>query len=121
MSSSNNLLVALSRWVSGQQENFLSDAFVHLLNLLAQQMPEAFAMAIKKITNGAITPTVETAPNFIVASQIFTSEGTPDIEISGPNAYALIEVKDESPVDEKQIERYTRLIEQNDADAKCGD
>ena len=35
MDPSNNLLVALNNWASGKQENFLTDAFVHLLNRLA--------------------------------------------------------------------------------------
>ena len=119
MNPSSNLLVSLSKWASGQQENFLSDAFVHLLNLLAQQVPDAFALVLEQITIGAIRPTPETASDFIVTSQISTSEGMPDIEISGPNSYALIEVKDESPINVEQIERYSRLVEHANADSKC--
>ena len=117
--SSSNLLVTLSRWASGQQENFLSDAFVHLLNLLAQEVPTAFSMVMEEMTHGIIKPTPETATEFVISPQIDTSAGTPDIEIRGPNTYALIEVKDESPVDVEQIDRYTRLIKQNDAGTKC--
>ena len=119
MNTSSNLLVTLSKWASGQQENFLSDAFVHLLNLLAQEVPTAFSMVMEEMTHGIIKPTPETATEFVISSQIATSAGTPDIEIRGPNTYALIEVKDESPVDVEQIDRYTRLIKQNDADTKC--
>jgi len=119
MDPSNNLLVALNNWASGQQENFLTDAFVHLLNRLALEVPDAFAMLLDQITDGAINPTSVTASDFVVTAQVTTSEGMPDIEIIGPNAYALIEVKDESPVDEEQIERYGRLVEQNGSDSKC--
>jgi len=116
---STNLLVSLSKWASGQQENFLSDAFVHLMNVLAQDSPEAFAEVVEKMSGGIIRPTSESAEDFALVSQIDTPEGTPDIEIAGPDAYALIEVKDESPVDEDQVGRYLKLIEGNDADSKC--
>ena len=119
MNTSSNLLVSLSKWASGQQENFLSDAFVHLLNILAQEVPDAFVLVLEQLTMGAIKPIPETASDFIVTSQVSTSEGMPDIEINGPNSYALIEVKDGSPVNVEQIERYSRLVENNDAESKC--
>ena len=43
MDPSNNLLVALNNWASDQQENFLADAFSHLLNRLALEVLDAFA------------------------------------------------------------------------------
>jgi len=116
---STNLLVSLSKWASGQQENFLSDAFAHLMNVLAQDSPEVFAELVGSMSHGIVRPTSESTTDFAVVSQIDTSEGTPDIEIAGPNAYALVEVKDESPVDIGQVERYLRLIERNDARSKC--
>ena len=113
-----NLLASLSKWASGQQENFLSDAFVHLLNLLAQETPEAFSKIITLMTDGCIVPSVDSAKQFSVTSQISTDEGTPDIEISGPATYILIEVKDESSVYMEQVKRYFGLIEQSEASNK---
>ena len=55
---------------------------------------------------------------FIVTSQVDTDEGTPDIEISGPDSYILIEVKDESSIYMEQIERYYRVLEQNKTPGK---
>ena len=119
MDPSNNLLVALKKYGKGQEEDFLTDAFVHLLNRLALEVPDAFATLLDQISDGAIKPTPETASEFTVTTQVDTSEGMPDVEINGPNTYALIEVKDESSVDEEQIERYSRLVEQNSSDSKC--
>ncbi len=118
MQSSNNLLVALSRWASGQQENFLSDAFVHLMNALAQEAPAAFSTLLERMTDGIIVPTADSARAFRITSQVSTPLGTPDIEITGPGCYALIEVKDQSEVSVEQLERYSRLIEQSDAGRK---
>ena len=116
--TSTNLLATLSKWASGQQENFLSDAFVHLLNLFAQETPEAFSKIITCMTEGCVTPSIESVDQFGITSQISTDEGTPDIEISGPDTYILIEVKDESPIYMEQVKRYLRLIEGNDAGNK---
>ena len=71
------------------------------------------------MTDGMISPSTDSTSDFIVTSQIDTDEGTPDIMIDGPGSYALIEVKDESPVDLDQIQRYSRLVERNPAQSKC--
>jgi len=109
----------LSRWASGQQENFLSDSFVHLLNVLREEDPSAFVFLVEKMTDEMISPSPDSTNDFIVTSQIDTDEGTPDIMIAGPDSYVLIEVKDQSPVDIDQIERYSRLVERNSAQSKC--
>ena len=116
---STNLLVTLSKWASGHQENFLTDAFVHLMNYLAQNQPEVFSTLIRTMTGNLISPDADTARLFTIASQVSTEEGTPDIELKSPDSYALIEVKDESPVNAEQIERYSRLITENTSNAKC--
>lgn len=119
MKQSANLLVSLSKWASGQQENFLSDAFVHLMNVLAHDSPEAFAMIIESMSDGTIRPAGDSAEAFTLISQVNLSEGTPDIEIVGPDSYALVEVKDESPVDVDQVERYMKLVKESEAGSKC--
>jgi hypothetical protein len=117
--SSKNLLISLSKWASGQQENFLSDAFVHLLNVLAQEAPDAFSMILGQMTAGVMRPTIESAPTFRLETQISTDVGTPDIEITGPGCYGLIEVKDESGVKVEQLVRYAGLISRNESPSKC--
>jgi hypothetical protein len=119
VADNNNLLAILSRWASGQQENFLSDSFVHLLNVLREEDPAAFIFLVEKMTDEMISPPPDSIGDFIVTSQIDTDEGTPDIMIDGPDSYALIEVKDESPVDIDQIDRYSRLVDRNPAQSKC--
>ena len=119
MISSNNLLITLSKWASGQQENYLSDAFVHLLNVLAQEASNVFVTLVSSMTGGIINPPNDSVRQFRIVSQVSTGVGTPDIEINGPGCYGLIEVKDESGVNFEQLERYARLIEQSDASHKC--
>lgn len=118
-SSNTNLLVSLNKWASGQQENFLTESFVHLLNALAQNSPVAFVSMISLMSDRKINPPADLTNQFIVTSQVDTDEGTPDIEISGPDSYILIEVKDESPIYMEQIERYYRVLEENKTRDKC--
>jgi len=114
-----NLLIALDRWASGQHENFLTEAFVDVLNRLSSSSPELFGQLLKRITDGEFNPAVEELAGFNVVSQLSTDQGSPDIAIMGPDHYALIEVKDQSPVDPDQLNRYSRLIELNTAGNKC--
>jgi hypothetical protein len=119
MATTNNLLDSLSRWASSQQENFLTEAFVHLLDHLTESSPRSFAALVTNLSDGVITPNEDTAPDFHVVSQISTDEGAPDIEISGPDSYALVEVKDQSPVNLDQLERYSRLIFDREENKSC--
>jgi len=86
---------------------------------LREEDPSAFVFLVEKMTDEVISPSPDAISDFIVTSQVDTNEGTPDIMITGPDSYALIEVKDESVVDIDQIERYSRLVERNRAQSKC--
>ncbi|MFC1997621.1 hypothetical protein ACFLXI_08470 [Chloroflexota bacterium] len=49
-----------------------------------------------------------------MVTQVDTDEGTPDIEISGPNFIIFIEVKVDSPLGDQQLERYRKAIATSD-------
>ena len=112
-----NLLSTLNRWSSGQPKKFLTDAFVHLLNRLADSSPESFVSILERLTRGEVIPDPETVGAFRIRSQIATDQGTPDIEISGENTYILVEVKDRSPVDPDQLRRYSEVIDEQSVSA----
>jgi len=114
-----NLLMSLSRWASGQHENFLTDAFVHLLNRLAGAAPTNFGQLLERLTRGAIHPAEDLLADFRVASQVSTDMGIPDIAISGPGHYVLVEVKDQSPVDPGQLRLYSKVIEERPEEHRC--
>ena len=87
----------------------MTEAFVHLLDHLTESSPRSFAALVTNLSDGVITPNEDTAPDFHVVSQISTDEGAPDIEISGPDSYVLVEVKRSSKLNSLQSFLSTKL------------
>ena len=103
------VFTALNRWASGQQENFLTESFAETLKVLFERDFDAFAEVLRPVA-GCLLEWPEDG-SFSVSTQVATDEGYPDLEIRGPNTRLLVEVKDMSPVDRSQLERYLSVLE----------
>jgi hypothetical protein len=114
-SSSDNLLSALHRWASRQDENFITDAFSHLLRrLLLMDRPTGLNL-IAWLTEGAFVFELEDARAVSVSTQVTTVLGRPDVEIRTSDHLIYIEAKVESEPGDRQLERY---LEQLDNEAQ---
>jgi hypothetical protein len=107
----NNLLVRLHKWAIRQDENFLTEAFAHLLQHLLSQEPEAGLRLIARLTNGVIVESVDRAKLIEIRTQIVSGEGTPDIQFRSANAIVIVEVKSESGLNPEQLVRYRGILE----------
>ena len=87
MHSPNNLLVRLHKWASRQDENFLTEAFVHLLQHLPAYEAEAGVRLIGRLTNGVIAESADHAKAIEIRPQVVSGEGTPDISIRTLKAF----------------------------------
>jgi hypothetical protein len=77
----NNLLLRLHKWAWRQDENFLTEAFAHLLVHLLENEPEAGLGLLKALTGGVLDlPPIE-ARGVEVRTHVTSSEGTPDLEL----------------------------------------
>jgi hypothetical protein len=103
---SNNLLSALYKWAHRQDENFLTEAFVHLLQHLLDFAPASGIEIIGKITCGACFLRPEEADLISISTQVDTEIGRPDIEVRTQDCLVYIEAKKESGLGHKQLERY---------------
>lgn len=106
----NNLLRRLHTYASMQDENFTTESFVHLLKYLRQHEYSSFATLGRKITGGIIDFDLCNPDDITILTQVSTDEGRPDIEISGPNFIIFIEVKVDSSLGDRQLERYREAI-----------
>jgi hypothetical protein len=106
----NNLLVRLHKWAHRQDENFITEAFAHLLQHLLAEEPEAAIRILEAITGGFFRLTIQEARSVNIRTQIILSEGTPDLEIRTSTQLAFLECKSESPADPEQLVRYRRLL-----------
>ncbi len=110
VTESNNLLVSLYKWASRQDENFLTEAFVHLLRHLLDTEPIAAATILNKLTNGVLNLLPQQAATVNVATQVSTSQGRPDIEIRTVDCLVYVEVKVLAELGHLQLKRYRELL-----------
>jgi hypothetical protein len=106
----NNLLTGLNRWAERQEENFISEAFVHLLKHLIAHEPNAAAQLIRWLTNERLNLSAPSMPCVKISTQVHTPEGRPDIEIRTSDHLVYIEVKINSDFEIDQLARYRRHL-----------
>lgn len=112
MIDNDNLLTTLNKW-AGQDENFVTDAFVHLLRHLLTNEPEAATTVLRLLTSGLLVLQPECASQVRISTQVSTNTGRPDIEIRFAGWLIYIEVKVNSPIDESQLTRYLEALRQS--------
>ncbi len=114
----NNLLLALDRLGGGQSENFLTEAFGHLLNHMASSSPKQFRGLMQQMTGGKVNLDIESARELRITTQQPTAEGTPDIELLGKAVLVYFEIKRRSEIDEEQLRHYSSVLGRSSADQK---
>jgi hypothetical protein len=104
--SENNLLVALSNYAHQQEENFTTEAFVHLLRHVQRFEPTIACSLICSLSGGRLNVTSETCSKLEITTQSTFAEGRPDILIESPTEFAMIvEVKVRAGPGETQFDR----------------
>lgn len=114
-----NLLLKVSKW-AGQPENFLTEAFAHLLRNLLSNESEIGASLLKYLTNGIVSINQSGVDKVSVETQVSTPYGCPDILILTPHHRVYVEVKDEAPPGDTQISRYRQDLERFPPDIQKG-
>jgi len=106
-----NIFSALAKYASANEENYLTEAFVFLINSLLEKEP---AVALEILTKLCVENNefpFDTDETISVSTQETTEQGTPDIKVSSPSKLIYVEVKDYSPVEPKQLKRYKKDLE----------
>jgi hypothetical protein len=106
-----NLFKDLSKHLSERHEDFLTNSFVYLLNyLLDNEKPLGIALLnFICVKNSEFV--FSEGEEVVITTQKSTSEGTPDIEIKSIDKCIYVEVKHDSGLGIKQIERYRKALE----------
>jgi hypothetical protein len=106
-----NLFRALSHYGSSQSENYLTEAFVHVLRILGARVPEAFQQVMCRLC-GIPTSSFESGDRISLTTQTALPKGRPDIRFAiGDQLVVYVEVKDWSPLAEGQLEEYYEQIQ----------
>lgn len=117
--TSNNLLLALHRYASHQDENFTTEAFAHLLRHLRDDEPASALDVLSVITRSCIDWNDTDCRELVISTQEKIIEGTPDIVLVGPRAKVIVEVKVESEPSPGQLERYREHLGRIPVQRRC--
>ena len=113
MFQENNLLSALNKFAHRQDENFITESFLHLLIYLIEFEPTVGIDLINKLSSKKIDWEEEESRRISIQSQIKTDEGIPDIEIRSIDKLMYVEVKMESDFGYQQIKRYKSRLKKS--------
>jgi hypothetical protein len=115
-----NLLVALRKWASRQEENFYTEAFVHLLRNWLRNRPES-AMEVLNTILGPDFVTEDDCKTLEVIPQSRVDDLQPDIRIKiSKKLRAIIEVKVGQTPNWNQLKEYRNELDQRRSSSrKC--
>ena len=106
-----NIFSSLGWWASAQPENFLTESFARVLEVLRDDAPEEFSRVVVGLTDGAIRLSHSTVSEIRIASQVQADKlNYPDLEIAGEGFTLWLEIKDSSQMDVGQLRRYSELL-----------
>jgi len=106
-----SLLASLHRWSSNQDENFITELLVYLLNFYLVHEPQAAVYMIERITGNLLSLKTNEISTISVTTQAHTEEGIPDIKIENNSFLIFIEVKVDHNFGNKQLSRYKAALE----------
>lgn len=106
----NNLLISLHKWSSNQDENFITEVLVYLLNYYLLYEYDSSISIIKRITNGKLSLTDNDLSSLLITTQAHTHKGIPDIRIENNFFLGFIEVKVDSNFGSDQLSRYKAIL-----------
>lgn len=117
--SEDNLLMALHRLAHRQDENFVTEAFSHLLRHLLHHEPGVAVGLIAFLTEGRVGIPVEEADTVTIRTQVAVDEGRPDIEISTADHLVFVEAKADSGLGWEQLPRYRKALDADERPNKA--
>lgn len=114
-----NIFHSLSKYNKLYDENYLTETFTFILNYFNENNKDLLVDIINSIFLKGIPHKITIEDNITIETQVSAEEhGRPDIFISTEDLLIIIEVKEESPVDIEQLERYHKFLSNYKAEKK---
>jgi hypothetical protein len=114
----NNLFSSLYKWLHGQDENFVTEAFGFILGRLLETDKALGNTLVRWLCFPADSPISLDGQVWEVTLQETGTDGRPDIWLRSGKALVLIEVKKRSGLGKKQLERYRKILHQSGAETQ---
>ncbi len=107
-----NLFTSLGKFADRQEENFLTESFVYLLNALLERDTILAKDILTKLCGNHCLVWFSTSDTIFITTQLTVDTGRPDIVITvDNNKVAFVEVKHDSSLGWKQLERYNSHLQ----------
>jgi hypothetical protein len=113
-----DIFSTLAKYSLTEVENYLTESFVFLLSHLLEKERDSALELLSELCVVDNEFAFDKDEAISVTTQAATEQGTPDIKISSPNKLLYIEVKHDSPLGERQIERYKQALDDSSARIK---
>lgn len=110
LDTSNNIFSVLGKYNSAIDENYLTEAFVFLLNFLLENERYLCLKILSPLCVIDNEYSFSEDEAIVICTQASTEQGRPDIKISSPDKLIYIEVKHDSGLGHRQIERYRTAL-----------
>jgi len=107
-----NLFSVLSKYDSASEENYLTEAFVFLVNHLLDRDRPVGIQLLTDLCADNDEFTFDPGEPIAIVTQRSTEVGRPDIEISTRDTLISIEVKHDSGLGPTQLQRYKKALEE---------
>jgi len=115
MDYANYMLPALHRLASGQDENFITEAFAFVMKFLIVNEPAAATLLLNYVTNGFLSTTNKDIQTVDVKTQVSTALGRPDLVLSTDDCLVYIEIKVDASFGDCQLSRYRDQLQMSGA------
>ncbi len=113
-----NIFTVLAKCNSANDENYLTEAFVYILQSLYESDRDIFLKIIKRICVKGNEYNFLSDEKISITTQESNELGRPDIKITTPDKLIYIEVKHDSPLGCAQIERYLQILDSSSSPIK---
>ncbi len=114
-----NIFSILSRYAFRQEENYLTEALVYLLNTILEKEEQIGLVILTNLCGEKTAAWISESEVISIATQFSTEGGIPDIVINaGDEKMVLVEVKHDSSLGEGQLESYYAYLEKLKTDDK---
>lgn len=109
-----SIFSVLSRYAHRQEENYLTEAFVYLIELLLERSPESGLKLLDKLCGERTKGWFSNHEEITIKTQVTVEEGRPDIEIRvADDKLVFIEVKHDSRLSTNQLEAYHSSLQKS--------
>jgi hypothetical protein len=113
-----NIFSTLAKYNSARDENYLTEALVFVINSLLLRERNAGIEILTRLCANGDDFSFYANEYISVTTQETTEQGRPDIKVLSPDKLIYIEVKHDSPLGSRQLERYNKALEDSNATVK---